>query len=155
MASVFTSQADGEASIGAARFAALCADDGGHVANPAIVDKYLAKADSWVRTFLEGQGYTKSQLELVASNETLRGAATDILIGLLGERKVEWRNELGKGQHDVELKRGQEMLKMLVKGPLRISEAGRRTNLGGSVSAPDPVYTVASSASNRKGPGGF
>lgn len=152
---VFTSQADGEASVSAARFAQLCDDDGDGVADAAIVTKYGNKADSFVRTFLEGQGFTQAQLVLVASNETLRGAATDILIGMLGERKVEWRDEQGRGQHDVELKRGKEMLKMLVKGALRITEAGARTNLKGRITAPDPPFTIAPSSGNLKGPGGF
>lgn len=152
---VFTSQADAIASIGAQRVAQLCDDDGDGVADAAVVTKEEARADSFVRTYLEGKGFTSAQLTPLATNETLRAAATDILIGMMGERKPEFRDEQGRGRCDVELKRGKEMLGMLAKGALRIAEAGPRTNLGGRLTAPDPVFTIAPSSGNPKGPGGF
>ena len=154
---IFTSQAEGEARHGAARFAQAFDDDGDGIADSAVVTRYLADADDFVRVYLQGKGFTKAQIEAapVKDNPTLRNAATDILIGMAGERKSEFRDEQGRGRHDVELKRGKEMLGMLVKGELRISEAGPRTNLTGRLTAPDPVFTIAPNAANPKGPGGF
>lgn len=154
---IFTTQAEAVARHGAARIAQLCDDDGDGVADSAVVTKCELDADDFVRTFLEGKGFTKQQIEAspVKDNPTLRNAATDILMGIMGERKFEFRDEQGRGRCDVELKRGKEMLGMLVKGALRIPEAGPRTNLQGRITAPDPVFTIAPSASNPKGPGGF
>jgi hypothetical protein len=154
---IFTSQLEAEQRHGAARFAASLDDDGDGVADAVLVTKYVDDADDFVRVFLQGKGFTKAQVELapIKDNKTLRNAATDILIGMAGERKPEWRDEQGRGRHDVELKRGKEMLGMLAKGELRIPEAGTRTNLGGRITAPDPVFTIAPSSGNPKGPGGF
>ena len=154
---VFTTEAELVARIGAQRVAQLFDDDGDGVADTANLNAAMDLADDWVRTFLEGKGFAKAQLEAapVKDNKTLRGAATDIAIGFGGERKLEWRNDQGKGICDAEMRRGREMLGMLVKGELRITEAGPRTNISGRLTAPTPTFVIAASRGNPKGPGGF
>jgi len=154
---LFTTTAELSGRITAARFAQLFDDDGDGVADSATVAQHQDLADDWVRVFLEGKGFTKAQIEAapVVNNKMLRGAAADICVGFGGERKPEWRNERGEGLYDKELKRGKEMLAMLVKGELRIPEAGPRTNISGRLTAPEPPFVIASSSGNPKGPGGF
>lgn len=151
----FTDQSDLEKRIGASRVAQLFDDDGDGDPDAAILDQFVAEADTWVFVYCESKGMTRPQLELVATNETLRGAASDICLGMAGERKTEWLNERGEGQYEKRKQAGKEMLKMLVTGELRIKELGPKTNITGRVTAPDPVFTVAVSASQRKPPGGF
>ena len=152
---IFTSQSDLERRVGAGRVAQLFDDAGVGVPDPVLIEQFANEADAWVVAFCESKGFTRAQLEGVASHEMLRGAATDICLGLRGESKAEWLNDRGEGQYEKKKQNGREMLKMLVTGELRIKEAGPKTNITGRLSAPDPVFTIASSSQNRKGPGGF
>lgn len=151
----FTSQADLEKRITAPRVAQLFDDDGDGAPDAAIVTQFENEADQYVRVFLESKGFTRQQLNLIATNEDLRGAAADIFAGLGGERKTEWLNDAGKGLFEARFQRGKEMLRMLASGELRIMDAGVKPNITGRLTAPDPVYVIAPSAKNPKGSGGF
>lgn len=152
---IFVDQSDLEKRIGAGRVAQVFDDDGDGNPDPVLIEQFTDEADAWVIAFAESKGFTREQLEAVSAHPMLRGAAADICLGLRGESKPEWLNDRGEGQYEKRKQNGREMLKMLVTGELRIKEAGKKTNIGGRVTAPDPVFTIATSRGNPKGPGGF
>ena len=153
----FTSLEDLEAAVGAQRIAQLFDEDGDGVADPDLIDQFADQADQWVRMFLESKGMSREQLDLplVKANPALRGAATSIALGFRGESKAEWLNADGEGPYEKRRRDAKEMLGMLVKGQLRLIDAGAKSNLTGRVTAPDPAFVIAQSGQNPKGPGGF
>jgi hypothetical protein len=153
----FTSLEDLEAAVGAQRIAQLFDEDGDGVADDDLVERFVDQADQWVRMFLESKGMSRAQLDLplVQANPALRSAATSIALGFRGESKAEWLNADGEGPYEKLRRDAKEMLGMLVKGQLRLIDAGAKSNLTGRLTAPDPTFIIAPSGSNPKGAGGF
>lgn len=165
MAGVFTSFADVCSRVKPDAVIKCFDDDGDGAIAGTDLTRYTEieeETDDTVRSMLALKGFSRADVELLATDKSVRRMACDIFLGLAGERSPEWQDGDGFGPFQARMERGLANLRRLSRGELRAKGEGgtvpENTSLVGQVSQGCPPFIFSRDPNNprdRFGPGGF
>lgn len=155
---MFVGADDIENRIGKVRFHQLFDHNSDGIADTDKVNTACVDANREVQSLLLGKGFTDEQLQLAASDETLRRQAAWIAAEHGAMLKPELLNDHGLSFYSPLAAAARKVILQIATAERRLPAekiAGKTSAVRGRAMAPEPEFYVAPSARNPKGPGGF